>query len=129
MKEWGGTPDTETRRCLRESLRSPSLEVIEDLLKYQADITSVDYLRALQVAFGSTESDQDVAIRLYAMAQEATLKIVGWYQCQHCHHVPGNATQECVFAAKNNHLTVSPANLTLVTYHASLNMLTLYQFA
>ena len=69
MEEWGDIPDSESRRRLKESLRSPALEVIEDLLKDKKDVTAKDYLQALHVAFGSTETEEDVAIRLYTMTQ------------------------------------------------------------
>ena len=46
MEEWGDIPDSESRRRLKESLRSPALEVIEDLLKDKKDVTAKDYLQS-----------------------------------------------------------------------------------
>ena len=71
MEEWGDIPDSESRRRLKESLRLPSLEVIEDLLKDKKDVTAKDYLQSLHVAFGSTGREEDVAIRLYTMTQRS----------------------------------------------------------
>ncbi|KAJ8033616.1 Paraneoplastic antigen Ma1 [Holothuria leucospilota] len=70
VKEWDEVPDKEIRRRIRESLRSPALDIIGDLKKEDPAAPSSRYLAALEMAFGSTDSGEELLMRFYSSEQK-----------------------------------------------------------
>ncbi|XP_033100218.1 paraneoplastic antigen Ma1 homolog [Anneissia japonica] len=61
----------EKRRRLREALRSPALEVIDDLRRENPSATAKDYLQALEVVYGSTLTGEELFHQFFAIEQKA----------------------------------------------------------
>ena len=60
MVEEGDTSDVEKRRRIREALKSPALNLIEDLRRERPSATAADYLDGLEAAFGSTLTGEEL---------------------------------------------------------------------
>ncbi|XP_072030584.1 modulator of apoptosis 1-like [Amphiura filiformis] len=69
LEEWKDLPDGERRRRLHEGLRTPALELINDLRTEKPDATAKDYLATLEMAYGSTETPEEIVVRLHSMYQ------------------------------------------------------------
>ncbi|XP_072030827.1 zinc finger CCHC domain-containing protein 12-like [Amphiura filiformis] len=52
--------EAEKKRRIREALRTPALDIIEDLRQENPKATAKDYLTALEVAFGTTLSGEEL---------------------------------------------------------------------
>ena len=61
--------DAERRRRLREALRPPAANIITDLRSDQPQATAEEYLAALELAFGSTESPEELCFKFQSMRQ------------------------------------------------------------
>ncbi len=53
-------PDTEKKRRIREALRPPALDIIEDLRRETPSASAADYLRALETAFGDILTGEEL---------------------------------------------------------------------
>ncbi|XP_033638537.1 paraneoplastic antigen Ma1 homolog [Asterias rubens] len=62
--------DAERRRRLREALRPPAANIITDLRSDQPQATAEEYLAALELAFGSTESPEELCFKFQSMHQQ-----------------------------------------------------------
>ncbi|KAJ8018845.1 Paraneoplastic antigen Ma1-like [Holothuria leucospilota] len=69
VEEWNNIPYQEIRKRIRKSLRSPALEIIADLRQEKKDAKSIDYLIALEMAFGSTDSNDELLMKFYSLHQ------------------------------------------------------------
>ena len=70
MDEWQDLDDGEKRKRIREALRPPSLNIVNDLRHDDPAATALDYLKALDVAFGDTSSDDELFINFHSMRQK-----------------------------------------------------------
>ncbi|XP_033121570.1 paraneoplastic antigen Ma3-like [Anneissia japonica] len=70
MDEWQDLDDAEKRRRIRVALRPPSLSIINDLRRDNPAATSYDYLRALDMAFGDTETDNELFVKFHTTTQK-----------------------------------------------------------
>ena len=66
MDEWQDLDDAQKRRRIREALRPPALNTINDLRRDNPAASSLDYLKALDVAFGDTETDDELFVKLHS---------------------------------------------------------------
>ena len=71
MDEWQDLDDAQKRRRIREALRSPALNIVNDLRRDNPAASSLDYLKALDVAFGDTETDDELFVKLHSLSQTA----------------------------------------------------------
>ena len=62
--------DAEQRRRLREALRPPSTNIITDLRSEEPQASAEEYLAALELAFGSTESPEELCFKFQSMRQK-----------------------------------------------------------
>lgn len=62
--------DQEKRRRIREALRPPAASIISDLRRDQQAATSQDYLAALELAFGGTESATELHVLFHSSHQK-----------------------------------------------------------
>ena len=69
MDEWQDLDDGECRKRIRESLRPPASGIISDLRREKPGATSHDYLRALDLAFGETETDDELFVKFHSTVQ------------------------------------------------------------
>ncbi len=71
LDEWGSTlPDAEKRRRVREALKPPALDIIDDLKADNPAANVEEYMTALDLAFGSTESGDDLYIKFCSLNQQ-----------------------------------------------------------
>lgn len=68
-EDWCRLSDPERKRRIREVLRPPASDVIFDLRQDKPRATSLDYLTALETAFGSTESGEELYFQLHSLQQ------------------------------------------------------------
>ena len=61
--------DSEKRRRLREALRPPAASIITDLRRERPQATASEYLDALELAFGSTESPEELNLLFHSTHQ------------------------------------------------------------
>ncbi|XP_038072579.1 paraneoplastic antigen Ma1 homolog [Patiria miniata] len=61
--------DCEKRRRLREALRPPAASIITDLRRECPQATADEYLAALELAFGSTESPEELSVLFHSTHQ------------------------------------------------------------
>lgn len=59
-EDWAHITDPERKRRIREALRPPAFDDIFNLRQDCPDAASEDYMRALETAFGSTESGEEL---------------------------------------------------------------------
>ncbi|XP_071483820.1 paraneoplastic antigen Ma3-like [Diadema antillarum] len=69
MEEWQTLDDAERRKRIRESLRPPASSIITDLRRENPQACSADYLRALDLAFGDTDTDDELFVRFHQTVQ------------------------------------------------------------
>ncbi len=70
LYEWGNAvSEKEKRRRIREALSPPAAEVVDDLKRERPDATSEDYLDALELAYGSIESGEELYVKYCNMCQ------------------------------------------------------------
>ncbi|XP_038057354.1 paraneoplastic antigen Ma3-like [Patiria miniata] len=69
MDEWQDLDDAERRKRVREALRAPALSIINDLRRENPLATSRDYLKALDMAFGDTETNDELFVKFHSMTQ------------------------------------------------------------
>ncbi|XP_071961243.1 paraneoplastic antigen Ma2-like [Antedon mediterranea] len=62
---------SEKKRRLREALRSPALDIIDDVKKDNPQATAKDYLDALEVVFGTTLSGEELYHQFVGLDQQA----------------------------------------------------------
>ncbi|XP_038063193.1 paraneoplastic antigen Ma2-like [Patiria miniata] len=62
--------DQEKRKRIREALRPPAANIISDLRRDQQAATSEDYLGALELAFGGTESATELHVLFHSSHQK-----------------------------------------------------------
>ena len=65
MDEWQDLDDSERRKRIREALHPPASSIISDLRLENPNANSQDYLRALDLAFGDTDSDDELFVRFH----------------------------------------------------------------
>ncbi|KAJ8039616.1 Paraneoplastic antigen Ma1 [Holothuria leucospilota] len=70
MEEWTQISEAEKRKRIREALRSPASRVITDLKQDLPGATARDYFAALEAAFGTTESGEELLIQYHCMKQK-----------------------------------------------------------
>ncbi|KAJ8018417.1 Paraneoplastic antigen Ma1 [Holothuria leucospilota] len=68
-EDWCRLSDPERKRRIREVLRTPASDVIFDLRQDKPPATSLDYLTALETAFGSAESGEELYFQLHSLQQ------------------------------------------------------------
>ncbi|XP_038050619.1 modulator of apoptosis 1-like [Patiria miniata] len=69
MDEWQDLDDAEKRKRIREALRPPSLNIINDLRRDNPAAMSHEYLKALDIAFGDTETDDELFVKFHSLTQ------------------------------------------------------------
>lgn len=70
MEEWAQISEAEKRKRIREALRPPASRVITDLKQELPGATAHDYFAALETAFGTTESGEELLIQYHCMKQK-----------------------------------------------------------
>ncbi|XP_033104921.1 paraneoplastic antigen Ma3 homolog [Anneissia japonica] len=69
--EESDVPQSEKKRRIREALRSPALDVIDDLKREKPSATANDYLEALEVVFGTTLSGEELFHQFIGLDQQS----------------------------------------------------------
>ena len=71
LQEWtaSGVEELEKRRRISEALRPPASGIVRDLEQDKPYPTAHDYLAALEMAFGSTDSGEEIAIYFHQLSQ------------------------------------------------------------
>ncbi|KAJ8023572.1 Paraneoplastic antigen Ma1 [Holothuria leucospilota] len=70
MEEWTQISEAEKRKRIREALRPPASRIITDLKQDLPGATARDYFAALEAAFGTTESGEELLIQYHCMMQK-----------------------------------------------------------
>uniref|UniRef100_A0A3P9DK43 Uncharacterized protein n=1 Tax=Maylandia zebra TaxID=106582 RepID=A0A3P9DK43_9CICH len=75
MVEESDCTDKEKRRRLMESLKGPALEIAKSVRESDPEAGPVEYLEALESAFGSAESGDDLYFAFRLMQQQSSEKL------------------------------------------------------
>ncbi|XP_033100116.1 paraneoplastic antigen-like protein 5 [Anneissia japonica] len=70
LDEWGDMSDSERKQKIREALRSPAAEVICDLRQDNPNATSEEYLAALELSFGCTQTGDELLMKFHNLKQK-----------------------------------------------------------
>eukprot|EP00057_Strongylocentrotus_purpuratus_P027835 XP_011682309.1 PREDICTED: paraneoplastic antigen Ma1-like [Strongylocentrotus purpuratus] len=71
LQEWtaAGLEEVEKRRRISEALRPPASTIVRDLKLSKLQASAEDYISALEAAFGTTESGEEILLKFHDMAQ------------------------------------------------------------
>lgn len=72
LEEWGAASigEVEKRRRISEALRPPASSIVRDLHVYNAQATAQEYISALDAAFGTTESGEEILLKFHDTTQQ-----------------------------------------------------------
>ncbi|XP_033110436.1 paraneoplastic antigen Ma3-like [Anneissia japonica] len=70
LDEWGDMSDSERKQKIREALRYPAAEVICDLRQDNPNATSQEYLAALELSFGCTQTGDELLMKFHNLKQK-----------------------------------------------------------
>ncbi|XP_030843539.1 uncharacterized protein LOC115924819 [Strongylocentrotus purpuratus] len=69
MDEWQDLGDGERRKRIREALRPPASSIISDLRRELPHADSYEYLKALDLAYGDTNTDDELFVKFHNTTQ------------------------------------------------------------